>query len=367
MPLLRSFSQIDLSTLQSEEDDVFFQIPYWTTIKYPFAWSLTLSLLNLLIFGVVIGIGLKKKSINIKSIMCGAVPLFSSLLSTGLCSFLILTFLYWLHPQYSEILQGFTYNGHAYILFFSMLAINFCFFCYRSALKKHSASNLIVMPTLLWIIISIAAALLLTGAHFFILFSVAGTLILLHSVMSDKPSTLVTVLLFSIIIMIFFSFTLLPVALGMQLLPFSGLLLVLMLSVFISCLLVPEKTPINTWLLLAPLFCSFVYAQMGASTNQDRPLPNSLYYFQDQDGNGAFWMNNDKHTDVWNETFFAQDRLTPDELIDFHQTQWPWVKTVSKTENRQLPAAKIEIVIDQQLADIGICNYKSPLKGQSMY
>lgn len=347
MPMLRTLSQMDLEALQSEQDDVFFQIPYWTTIKYPFAWTMPLSILVLLLFSVTVWVGIKKGSLKLKSIGIGIIPLLLASISTVALSYGMLSLLYWLHPQYGAILQGFTYNGHGYMVFFALLAISLGYFCYRPWFVKHTASNLMVMPTLLWILVSLAAAIWLIGGHFFVLIALAGTLILLLKVISGKPKLILTTMLCAVMILIFFPFVLLPVALGMQLLPYSGVLIVLFLAVFISCLHLPNKTPINGGVFLLPLLCALVYAQLGASISQDRPLPNSLYYFQDQDNNSAYWLNDDEHLDEWNGDYFAKDNLSGDALSHFYQQNWAGAQNVSKTANRHVPAATIAIIKDQ--------------------
>lgn len=351
MPLLRTFSQIDLSTLQSDLDDVFFQIPFITTIAYPFSITLGLSLLNLVIFAAVLIVGINKGTLSLKSIFLGLVPLSVSLLSTGLLSYVILTVLYWLHPHYAEVLQGFTYNGHAYIVFFALLAINLCYFSYRPWLKKYSASNMLVAPTLVWLLLSLAASQWLSGAHFLILFGSAGTLILLLGLIYNKAQPIVSALLFALLVLIFYSFVMLPVALGLHVLPYNGVLLVLMLSVFIACFLVPEAKPISRWVLLAPLLGSLVYAESTSCNSEQQPLPNSLFYLQDQSSNTAFWLSYDKNTDSWNEAYLSQNVLTADKLATFQQQNLLWATTVSETQNRQIPAAKIDVLIDEQRGD----------------
>jgi hypothetical protein len=51
----------------------------------------------------------------------GFIPFLGSLLSAGLVTFL--GFLLLVYPQYNDLLNGFTYNGHSYIAAFVLLAV----------------------------------------------------------------------------------------------------------------------------------------------------------------------------------------------------------------------------------------------------
>jgi hypothetical protein len=261
MPLLKQFSQIDLSTLNSDQDDVYFQVPFWKVITYPFDWTLTISLGNLLAFLLIVIIGLKNKSLQIKPIASSSLPLFKSLIMSALASFGLLKFLFWLHPHYAEIIQGFTYNGYHYIALFTLLTIAICFFFYQRNTAAHSASNGMVIPLFIWILLNILFALYLPGAHIFILISLFGTVALLFNVLLKKPQMSLSLLLFMPAILIFSPFILqLPVALGLNILPFSGLLLVLIFSLIVPSIQIPDQIQINKWVFIIPIIVLYIFA-----------------------------------------------------------------------------------------------------------
>lgn len=352
MPMLNELSQIDLTTLQSEQNDVYFQIPFWKTIIYPFDRTMTLSFINLVLLLLVMFIGIKNKSLSPKLILSASLPLFKSMIMTALIGFTILKFLYWLHPHYYEILQGFTYNGYLYIAFFSLLAISISLFFYRRLIDTHSASDIMVMPLLLWVLINFLTALFLTEAHFFIVISLLGTIALLINVLLKKPQPSLTLLLFAPVILIFSPFIVqLPVAFGLIALPFSGLFLVLIFTTFISSVQIPKQYQINKWLFIVSLVAVYIFAETHASFNQQRPLPNSLYYFQDQKSNLAFMFTHDLKTDTWNKGFFEDKQLDPKQLQAFKSKNWRWANIVAKTDNKNIEAAKIAIINDRTYSD----------------
>ena len=169
---------------------------------------------------------------------------------------------------------------------------------------------MLVVPVFLWVSISIAAALMLKGAHFFFLIGLFGTIALLSSIVMRKPLPNLTLLLMAPIILIFSPFLVqLPVALGLKILPYSSLLLVLLLSTFISSIQIPKYFQINKWVFIISLISLYIYAETKSSYSQDQPLPNSLYYFQDNDSDAAYMFTYDKTTDEWNKSFFENNRL----------------------------------------------------------
>lgn len=347
MPMLEILTQIDLNILKSDKNDVYFQLPFYKTLNYPYDWTLVITGINLLVFMLIIFAGIRNKSIRINSALSGSLPLLKSLLITVLVSFMLLKFLYWLHPHYSEILQGFTYNGHIYIVVFSLLAASISFLFYRRLLDSHNASELMVVPILIWILLSFAAAVYITGAHFIILISIAGTLALAVNVLMKKPQPSVTLLLFVPVILIFTPlFMQLPVALGIAILPFSGILLVLILSVFISSLQIPQQFQLSKWVFIIALVGTYIYAETKASFSHDRPLPNSLYYFQDEESKLAYWFTHDYKTSKWNKQYFT-NTLKGKQLAEFKTQHWRWAKIAAATENREIPVAKVAVLADR--------------------
>lgn len=61
MPLLSYFSEEDLSKLKSEEDYIFFNMPLFNIIYYPFSWIFPMLILGLIGFVLLIWYGHKKK------------------------------------------------------------------------------------------------------------------------------------------------------------------------------------------------------------------------------------------------------------------------------------------------------------------
>jgi hypothetical protein len=73
-------------------------------------------------FSILVFIGIGKKINDSKSLR-GFIPFLGSLILTGLIIFFGWKGLLKLYPQYNDLLNGFTYNGHDYIAAFVLLAL----------------------------------------------------------------------------------------------------------------------------------------------------------------------------------------------------------------------------------------------------
>ncbi|MFK8011689.1 MAG: M20/M25/M40 family metallo-hydrolase [Marinicellaceae bacterium] len=359
MPMLNHLSQIDLASLKTDKDVVYFQVPFWKTIEYPFDSTLMISILMLLIFLIVVSLGLKNKKIHLKSIAMGGLPLLKSIIISALVSFALLKFIYWLHPHYSEILQGFPYNGNIYNGFFSLLTISICYFFYRRVIEKYSAAELMVLPIFLWILMTVFLAQSLTGAHFFIIIPILGTIALSINMFSNKNQGSVTLILFAPIILIFTPIiALLPVALGVMSIPFSGILLAMIFCVFITSFTLLKQYQLTKWVFVIPLIVIYIYSETQASFSSKRPLPNSLYYLQDNNSNQAYLFSNDNKMDDWSIQYLNTNQLNPTELNEFTQNHWRGANIVATTENKNIPVAQVEVLKNRNYSDKHIYQLK---------
>ena len=117
MPLLHYFSNADLQNLDTTEDDVYFNAPFYF-VSYPFSWILKMAIGALVLFLVLLLIGLGKRVLIGREIAKGFLILLITLAIGGLCTYFGWQLLLKIYTEYEDILQGFTYNGHYYIAAF---------------------------------------------------------------------------------------------------------------------------------------------------------------------------------------------------------------------------------------------------------
>lgn len=126
MPLLTYFSNADLNKIKTEEDHVYFNIPYGF-IHYPYSWNLPLLIVAFVLFFGVLLIGFGKRVLDFKDAVKGFVPFLGALFLSTIIVFFVWKAILLMYPEYQDILQGFTYNGHSYISAFICLTLAICF------------------------------------------------------------------------------------------------------------------------------------------------------------------------------------------------------------------------------------------------
>ncbi len=313
--LLQYFAKADLSSLDTPEDYVYFNTPL-KFIIYPFAWIEILLIIAIIGFLVLIFIGIKKKLFDFKEIANGFLPLFASLLLAGGISFLLWKLLLYLYPRYNDILQGFTYNGHLYIMAFVLLSIYISIKMYQKRTTQKSIMSHFIAPLLLWIIINIFIAFYLKGAAFLIVPVFAGLLMLAYFVIKKEVNVYFNLALaipaITIIVPLIKTF---PIGLGLKILFVSSILTVLcfsiLLPVFESFL---EKRRWKTILLIATIGC-LIDAHYNSDYQAGMAKPNSLNYLYDADAKKSFWVTFDVNLDSWTKSYLGENPKKADGFI----------------------------------------------------
>jgi len=305
MPLLKYFSNIDLNSTQTTEDNVYFSVPFGF-INYPFAWVLPMTIIAFGLLVLFIFIGKVKRVITFGEIFRGFVPLLGSIIISGLVTFLGWKILLEAYPQYSDLLNGFTYNGHAYIGAFVTLSIAICFAFYNRFSEGKITMNHYVAPLLLWIIINAFLANSLTGAGFLIIPVYFGILLFGIFVITQHYS-LGFNLLFSIpalaiiapFIMMF------PIGLGLKILYGSAVLTVLLFGLLLPVFGSFARKSIWTMLFFIISIGFFVYAGIHSGYQRGEAKSNSLLYVYNADNDSAVWTTYDTNLDDWTKTYLG--------------------------------------------------------------
>ncbi|MGV3697610.1 M20/M25/M40 family metallo-hydrolase [Flavobacterium sp.] len=305
-PLLNYFSNADLSNLNSADDDVYFNVPFGF-ISYPFAWIFPMLIVAFGLFFLFVFVGLGKRAMRLDEIIKGFVPLLGALLTAGLITYVGWTVLKSIYPQYNDILQGFTYNGHDYIYAFVSLSLAVCFLFYNNNGKRNPEMSQLVAGLFLWLLINTAIAFRLQGAGFLIIPVIASTLMLGFYVLTQKSGWVLNCLLAIPTLIIIVPFIqMFPIGLGLKILAGSSVLTVL------------------GFVLLLPIFGSFakkgfwaigfvviaigfiIKAHQGSHYNVQHAKPNSLLYILDTDTKKANWATYDTNLDEWTKTYLGQ-------------------------------------------------------------
>lgn len=306
MPLLSHFSNSTLN-LDSVDDHNYFNTPFYF-FHYPFSWNYIFLIVAAVLFLLLIFIGLGKRLLNSYEIGRGFIRMFGALATVAVVTFLGWKLLLSIYPQYSDIQQGFTYNGHSYIAAFILLAIGICFFFYSKIHSDTAICNYTIAPLVLWLLINTAIAIYLPGAGFLIIPVFFTLLMLAIFIITQRVNPFINVLFSLPALMIFVPFIImLPIGLGLKILAASGVLTVLVFT-----LLLPIYGRFGGKIIWAFAFIIaslgfFIYAGMNSDYETGKARPNSLLYVYDADTDKALWVTYDKTLDAWTKTFLTDN------------------------------------------------------------
>lgn len=345
MPLLNHFGNSDLTNLESTENNVYFNSPLGMH-SYPFTWILPLVIIAAILFILIFIYGRRRKKLKGKEIGKGFIALFSALLINGGIGFFGWKAILQLYPHYNEILHGFTYNGHLYILFFVLLSLSITFYIYKKVYIPTNTKELVVAPIFVWLLINLGISQELQGASFFIipLFFALGLFFIL--IRKDKPSILASTLLCLPAIFILAPFIQqFPIALGLKIIVASSVLIVLLFSLLLPVLgFIRRKKSLGHLLLLASGIV-FLIAHLKSDFTSEQPKPNSLVYLQDNDTQKSYWLSYDKILDNWNRPYF-KDTISDKLNVSFGSKYNTQFSNTSNAAQIKLPESSYTISID---------------------
>jgi len=349
MPLLSYFSNSDISNLKSEEDFLYFNIPLFKIIKYPFQWIYPLLGSTLFIFIALIVYGRMRFRINLKAVRNGFLASTLSIVLSGVFGFLLWKLAWLIYPEYNDILHGFPYNGHYYILIAVLLSIGIFFRVYGIFRNPEELPSMLVAPLFFWMILCGASALYLPGASYFIipvLFCLLCQFVLINQ---KRPFPLLMVLLCVPAIFIIAPFIAsFPVALGIRIVFISSILTVLLCMLLLPVIgFYTRQKILSTVLFLAALIYLGI-SHFSASSSPERQKPNSLVYILHEDQQKAYWASYDHTIDSWtknyiNDTKNVVENWNKNTLESKFTNNFNYVNSAPL---KDLASSKIEISLD---------------------
>jgi hypothetical protein len=220
-----------------------------------------------------------------------------------------------IYPQYNDLLNGFTYNGHDYIAAFTFLSLAICFTFYEIFSFKKVTMNHYVAPLFFWILINGVIAFFLKGAGFLIIPVFAGLLMLASFVLTQKSKWILNLFLSIPALLLIAPFIqMFPIGLGLKILFGSAILtaltFVLLLPVFGSF---AQKRAASVILFLLAIGF-FAKAHYYSGYELGKAKSNSLVYILDADKNKAVWATYDTNLDEWTKTYLGESPKGSEEL-----------------------------------------------------
>ncbi|WP_417199213.1 M28 family peptidase [Bizionia sp.] len=317
MPLLHYFSDANLSSVKNKEDYIYFNVPLFKTVIYPFSWIFPMLILGFLGFIALLIYGFKREAFIGSEIGRGFAAFFLTLLSAVGIGFGLWFVIKLIYPQFVEMLHGFTYNGHVYIFAFTFLALAICFWVYHIFHKPENTANLFVAPLFFWLLICTLVAFVLPGASFFILPVFFGLITLFILIRQKKPNLILMALLGFPVLTIMVPFIkMFPVGLGLKILFVSCILVVLIFGMLVSVFGFFNHKKLWSYVFLGASIICLAMAHFKSDFSEDRPRPNSLNYVLDSNTNTAVWATYDDALDSYTQPFLTD---SPDDASLLNQ------------------------------------------------
>jgi hypothetical protein len=313
-PLLKYFANADLTDFNSQEDKVYFSIPY-AFVTYPFDWVFPMLILVSVLFLGFLFVGIAKQILLPGKIFQGFVPFLGALTVSGLIAFFGWKLLLKWYPQYGEIQQGFTYNGHDYIYAFVCLTLAICFLFYHTKQQKPLEYNQLIAPLFFWIIINALIAFKLQGAGFYILPVLVSTLLLGYHVITQKSNSILNLVLAVPTLVILAPFVqMFPIGLGLKILVVSAVLTVLIFGLLLPVFGIFSRKKLWALLFFGLSLAFFVKAHQSSGYEKGKAKPNSLLYIFNVDQQKAYWATYDTNLDEWTKGYLGEKPVSAEAL-----------------------------------------------------
>lgn len=310
MPLLKHFSNVPLANLDADDDVIYFNIPIFDMVQYPFSWIWPMIILAALLLLGIVAYGFLKKNLDPAIVLRGFAPFLLSLVGAGLLSFLLWKLCLYLYPQYKEMEHGFTYNGYYYIAAVILLSVSICFYVYNRFRNEKQRGEFLVAPLFVWFFICALAAAYLEGAAYFVLLVYFGLLQLFLLIRQKRPNLLLMSFLSLPAIFILMPFiTSFPVALGLKILFVAAILTVFLWAFLWPVLKFYRRFQMLRFLSLLGFIVLVILAHFKSDFSAERPKPNSLVYLLDSDSNTATWNTYDGLEDDWTDRYFGESSV----------------------------------------------------------
>lgn len=306
------FANADLTNLNSDEDFVYVNFPFVGLLTYPFSWVLPMLILCFVTFILLISIGFSKKKLSLAGVLKGLGIFLASLVLCGGISFGLWKLILVIHPEYLDMLHGFTYNGYQYILAFVFLNVWILFKTYSYIGKHNNVRDLLVGPLFIWLIINILITFYLKGAAFFIIPVICALLVLAVSIFMnlDVKSKRILCTILSIPTLYIFAplVKMFPVGLGLKILFVSAIFIALIFGLMLFTFYQKK----SFWMqksvaVLAVIF--FGMATYSSGFSIDKKKPNSIVYIENSDDKTAYFGTYNHVLDKYTNQIFDDNAI----------------------------------------------------------
>ena len=321
LALVRYFGGRDLTKLVSSQDAVYFNLLPQVVVYYSTAWVMPLIAAVLLIYGFVIGLGLRSQQLTIAGISWGAIAFVASTAVT----LMVATALWWgiktANPNLQVVMVG-HYRTTDYFLGLALFAVALMTALQVWLRKWMRGNDRTAGALLIWLALMLLSGVMAPFASYLFMFPLLfGTLLLGWQMRpafrsgSWQHILYLTLVAFSGMLLLLPAMAHPTLAILMRFEAFAPLPLLALALVFVLVLmglLVPhvelltDKKPrwILPGLLLLASITVLTLATLTSGFDARHPRPNSIAYVLNLDSGKAAWVSVDHRLDDWTEQFF---------------------------------------------------------------
>jgi hypothetical protein len=344
--LIHRFSDTSLEdNLKSEEKLVYFKFPEIGLIYFPVSWRWYVFLIAIAGIAFISYKGFQHNKFSRNEISIGFIGFLAACISGFGIGFLGWKLILYIHPEYSDIIQGFPYNSHDYIFALVCISIGVNFFIYNKLDKKLNPRNAFIAPILVLTLLCGFINIFFPSASYF-------SIVLLFSVLAFALTTfrqvpnlfLVWALHLPLVVLAVPLIQFIPIAFGMKMVYTSTLLSSIIFGLLICFLGYIAFKRFLALMCFCVGFGFLINAYFNSDFNKEMPKPNSLIYVNDLDTGESYFGSFDETLDKWNKAFFEKNESYKN--ISEKGYYSPQLKHTSKAPVLDLKKSSIEIEVD---------------------
>jgi hypothetical protein len=317
--LVKHFGNIEIEVEESNvaANYVYFDLFGRLFIRYPIGWVAHTLTFAIILFGFTCWYAVKREKAEAKGIALGVVLMLGAVLISAVITTVLGGFVTPNHDFYQYIppTQGLLY----FTALAAVTALNFFVF-YTWALNKYRLMDLYLGALGLWLLVTMLASLLLTGASYAfvwpLIFNLAAALVVVFRKQLSWVTRIILLVISALPVLLLWPNLLknLYFSIGYGLLGLLIFFVVLLLGT-----LLPQWEKIMKWQkLVLPIIAAaaaavcfgIVIANSGVSA--DNPKMDTLFYFVDLDRERAYWVSLDAEPDEFTEQVFGSEYIESD-------------------------------------------------------
>ena len=297
LALAKHFAGLDLTTPPTE-DAIFFSVLRLGVIHYPKGWTLPLMIAALLAYLLVLIYGLQSNSLSLRGIGLGIAAFLCASAAAAIFGYLGVKALDLLKGGELIAGMGGTYNAHWYELGMLLVFLPITASIYAVFQRKNNPESLAIGALLFWLVLTIASSFLLAGASYLFTWPLITGLLVLGAYLRVKKSGTIfpwTILLLPVMVGIVLVGTVLylvQLMFGVGILPASGFLTVLILSLAFPYLEFMHLPRPSAWAVIPSVIGGLIIVTTAliTRTQADQPRQNFIFYSMNADSGQARWV-----------------------------------------------------------------------------